>query len=408
LARYYALVTAERPPSPNIDDLISELRHRVEARRSSGAYPPGLEEELASHFQRIMASRPEKENTDLTGPLERAASAVSFDGARITKASQVPGGQALHRAIARLVARQTEGILQQVQRFANPVVESLIGLATAVEELRRQVGTEVANHLGALYEQVAAHERALIGPLKQLEELNRRVQLLEVASTFKPWYAQERFEEEFRGSQADLLERYRDVAERLRSSGPILDFGCGRGELLILLNELGVEARGVEIDLALVQAATERGLDVQHADGIEVLGTLDDASLGALVLIQVVEHLSPQQTLDLVLLAAQKVRPGGQVLIETVNPQSLYVYAHAFYLDPTHVKPVHPSYLEFLFREAGFAAVALDWRSLPQDDDRLEEVTAEDSALEKRLNKNISRLNQLLFAPQDYLVTATR
>jgi 2-polyprenyl-3-methyl-5-hydroxy-6-metoxy-1,4-benzoquinol methylase len=367
-----------------------------------------LEEDLAFHFQRIVAHRPEKENADLIGPLERVESAVPFNGARIDKASQLPGGQVLHRTIARLVARQTDGILQQVQGFANPVVESLTGLAAAVEELRREVGTEVANHLVTLYERVAAHERAMIGPLKSLEELNRRLQSLEVASTFKPWYAQERFEDEFRGTQTALLERYRDLAERLRSSGPVLDFGCGRGELLILLNELGVDARGVEIDVALVEAATERGLDVQHGDGIEVLRALDDASLGALVLIQVVEHLSPQQTLDLVLLAAQKVRPGGQVLIETVNPQSLYVYAHAFYLDPTHVKPVHPSYLAFLFREAGFAAVAMDWRSLPQDDDRLEEVTAEDSDLEKRLNKNIGRLNQLLFAPQDYLVTATR
>ena len=72
-------------------------------------------------------------------------------------------------------------------------------------------------------------------------------------------------------------------------------------------------------------------------------------------MIQVIEHLTAQDAMDLVALAARKVRPGGKVIIETVNPQSLYVFARSFYLDPTHVRPVHPAYLEFLFREAGFA-----------------------------------------------------
>ena len=47
-------------------------------------------------------------------------------------------------------------------------------------------------------------------------------------------------------------------------------------------------------------------------------------------MIQVIEHLSPQHVIDVVRLAAEKVRPGGRVVVETVNPTSLYTYAHAF------------------------------------------------------------------------------
>jgi O-antigen chain-terminating methyltransferase len=111
--------------------------------------------------------------------------------------------------------------------------------------------------------------------------------------------------------------------------------------------------------------------------------------------------------IDLVALAADKVRPGGRVFLETVNPQSLYVFAHAFYLDPTHVRPVHPAYLAFLFREAGFAAVDIEWRSPPPPDDVLEEVRSEHT-LPGAINANVKRLNQLLFAPQDYLLAAVR
>ena len=71
-------------------------------------------------------------------------------------------------------------------------------------------------------------------------------------------------------------------------------------------------------------------------------------------MIQVIEHLTPQHVVDFVRIAADKVRPGGRVMVETVNPESLYIYAHALWVDPDHVRPVHPGYLEFLFGKAGF------------------------------------------------------
>jgi O-antigen chain-terminating methyltransferase len=120
-----------------------------------------------------------------------------------------------------------------------------------------------------------------------------------------------------------------------------------------------------------------------------------------------VEHLSPQQLVDFVDLAARKVRAGGKVCAETINPQSLYTFAHSFYLDPTHLRPVHPAYLVFLFREAGFTDVEIEWRSLPPVGDRLNPA-ADDSSVPDSYNENVARLNQLLFAAQDYLVVATR
>ena len=120
-----------------------------------------------------------------------------------------------------------------------------------------------------------------------------------------------------------------------------------------------------------------------------------------------IEHFSAQEIVDLVALAADKLRSGARVFVETVNPQSLYVYAHAFFLDPTHLRPVHPAYLAFLFREAGFTHVDTEWRSPPPAGDVLETGPAGSS--EAPLNSdNIRRLNELLFAPQDYLIAAIR
>ncbi|HMC53321.1 MAG TPA: hypothetical protein VKI64_11220, partial [Acidimicrobiales bacterium] len=97
----------------------------------------------------------------------------------------------------------------------------------------------------------------------------------------------------------------------------------------------------------------------------------------------------------------------GRIVVETVNPQSLYVFAHSLHLDPTHKAVVHPAYLSFLFREAGFAEVEMEWRSPPPEDEVLEDVPG-GGELEKHLNANLARLNQLLFAPQDYALVVTR
>ncbi len=141
---------------------------------------------------------------------------------------------------------------------------------------------------------------------------------------------------------------------------------------------------------------------------VEYLRGLDDDTLGGLVMIQVIEHLSPQHVIDVVRLAAEKVRPGGRVVVETVNPTSLYTYAHAFWVDPDHVRPVHPNYLGFLFARGRVSrrSSGSTVRRFPPT--RASSSMPGDDELSKRLNANFDRINALLFGPQDYAIVATR
>jgi O-antigen chain-terminating methyltransferase len=254
-------------------------------------------------------------------------------------------------------------------------------------------------------QRMADVERMDAGGPAAVASLAARVTALEETAgtqSFDPWYSNDAFETAFRGSREEMLDRYADLADDLVGCGPVLDIGCGRGELLTLLGDRSVEAWGVEVDESLVATAVAQGLDVRHGDGVASLRDVATGSLGGVTLIQVIEHLTSQQAVDLVALAADRVRPGGKVVIETVNPQSLYVYAHAFYVDPTHVRPVHPAWLLFLFEQAGFASTVIDWRSPPPEVDRLETVG------DPAHDANVERLNQLLFAAQDYAVVAIR
>jgi SAM-dependent methyltransferase len=394
------VVAPEDGSTPDIDELVARLRVRVEARRRSGAYPATLEDEMTAHFRRILHQRRElRPLPDVQEAVRAAGQALPLQASRIPVTSGLPGGEVIHKAVARIVGRQTQGVIQQVQAFAQPVQAALEALAMAVSELNRTVQADVAQSFDALYERQAVQERLLAG----LVPPDRRLRLPD----FQPWYSSERFEEAFRGSREEMLDRYRDLAERLVGQEPVLDVGCGRGEFLELLAELGVEASGVDLDGEVMKAAAGRGLHVAEEEALRHLSTIDNHSLGGMVLIQVIEHFSAQEIIDFVALAADKVRSGGRVFVETVNPQSLYVFAHALYLDPTHVRPVHPAYLAFLFREAGFAKVDIEWRSPPPAEDVLEPAP-DDSPVAALHNENVRRLNELLFAPQDYLIAAVR
>ena len=215
------------------------------------------------------------------------------------------------------------------------------------------------------------------------------------------------FERRFRGDPEDVLttlsERYLDL---LASSPPVLDVGCGRGELLSALASRGIPCSGVDLDAGMVAEARGAGLDVTAGDGIAHLRSLPEGSLGSIIAVHVVEHLPLHALLELLELAASRLRPGGILVAETPNPASLVVLGNSYILDPTHVWPLHPSLLTFLCERAGFRDVELRFHApaeayhLP----RLDVPAGADWATP--VNEAVDRLNDVLFGPQEYAVVA--
>ena len=391
---------------PDIAELLDELRATVEERRADGSYPPGLEEDLEAHFRRIVTHRVVQDLGRLDEQIEALMALPGVSADRIPATSDRPGGAALHRAVGRVLARQAQGILEQVEELSRALKAVVEELARLIRLPNTHLHPDLLGQVDALQERLTALERQPATTPLGVADLGRRIERLErieAGRGFRPSFRWSDFDDEFRGSRSDVKARYRDVVDsHLIGAGPVLDIGCGRGEVLELLAEAGVEARGVELDPELAAQGAGMGLPVEQGDGLEVLGGLEDGSLGALVLVQVVEHLGPQAVVDLVGLAADKLRPGGKLLIETVNPQSLYVFARAFYVDPTHDRPIHPVYLRFIVQKAGFSEVALEWRSPPPAEEVLQPVG--DSAADA----NVERVNSVLFGPQDFLVVGTR
>jgi 2-polyprenyl-3-methyl-5-hydroxy-6-metoxy-1,4-benzoquinol methylase len=163
----------------------------------------------------------------------------------------------------------------------------------------------------------------------------------------------------FRGPEERVCElQHYYVDTFLLGRAPVLDIGCGRGELLDLLRDAGIEAFGVENSPVLIDHCRAKGHRVELADGLDYLASRPDGSLGAVFTAQVIEHLSQEQQFRLFEQARQKLKPEGVLVVETLNPHSLQVLT-TFWVDPTHTGPVFPEVALFYCRSAGFAAARI-------------------------------------------------
>jgi SAM-dependent methyltransferase len=168
------------------------------------------------------------------------------------------------------------------------------------------------------------------------------------------------FEEQFRGSRAVVKSRLQSylpfvtpLLDHFRPA-PAIDLGCGRGEWLEILREHGFEARGVDIDDAMLAACHDLDLEVETRDALGFLKELPDASQAIVSGFHIAEHIPFQDLKDLVKEAMRVLKGGGILILETPNPENLVVGTSSFYLDPTHQRPLPPKLLEFIPEYVGF------------------------------------------------------
>lgn len=164
------------------------------------------------------------------------------------------------------------------------------------------------------------------------------------------------FEDLFRGSEDMIRNRQRVYLDLIGDREPVFDAGCGRGEFLDLLSNASKAFIGVDLDPAMVERCRQKGYEaVELGDAVEALETTAPASLGAIFSAQVIEHM-PFETLRRFLeLSLSRLKPGGLLIAETVNPHSARALK-AFWVDPTHQHPLFPEVLLFLCETIGYAS----------------------------------------------------
>jgi O-antigen chain-terminating methyltransferase len=427
-------------PTPAADGAVDvarvmeEIRERVRERRASGFYS---DEEV----RRI--AKMELEVTDVVpgfrDEIEHHLAVLNdgWDTARdpeITSHRRAVGALivGLKTVVRRLTRPYINLVLTRQVDFNSRLLHLLNAFVPPVAEISRKLGDltlDVHERLSVAHGEAVQRHRELA---QRLEALAGELAAVRAAARAAPGAAglapapavpagagrlpsgaYLAFEDRHRGTREEIRQRQRGYLDLFRE-GPVLDVGCGRGEFLELCREAKVDAHGIDVDPDMVARCREAGLDAERADALAYLMEVPNGSLGGVFCSQVIEHLPPDGIIALVRLAHAKLRPGGVLLCETPNPTCLGVFSGAFYVDLTHIKPIHPQAAVFVLEAAGFREVEVRYVNAYPPDMRLQlleplwYMRRYEEAFLQALNENFVRLNELLWGAQDYAVIGRR
>lgn len=125
------------------------------------------------------------------------------------------------------------------------------------------------------------------------------------------------------GSEAVLRAEFADIVAGLRRFAPagrLLEIGAAYG-FFLMEARAHFDVVGVEMAAAAAEFARGRGLDVRTGPATSA-GLADIGPVDAVVMLDVIEHL--EDPLAVLTLAAEKLRPGGVLLVTTGDFGSLF------------------------------------------------------------------------------------
>jgi O-antigen chain-terminating methyltransferase len=133
---------------------------------------------------------------------------------------------------------------------------------------------------------------------------------------------------------------------------PHLDIGCGRGELLSILEANNHKTIGIDINSLEISHLREKGFNVEHKEMIDFLQTTSQ-TFSSISALQVIEHIDHHTLKKFISLSYEKIEKGGVIMLETINPHNPVAF-NSFYMDETHKKPLPPEMVAFMLQYMGF------------------------------------------------------
>ena len=225
-------------------------------------------------------------------------------------------------------------------------------------------------------------------------------------------------ENRYRGSSEEIkvkVKKYADIIKTIDCQNKnVVEIGAGRGELLELLGEENINAVGVETDSGMCEVLKEKKLEYVNQDGLSYLKTLKDNSVSCIIAIQVIEHLSFDYINALMKESYRVLQNGGKLIFETINPLSFYALTQNFFKDYTHKWPIHPDVIKYFSKLEGFSGVDILKLSEVSENEKLSMLTTDEAMIPSmvefisKYNKNVEKLNNLLYGFQDYALIAKK
>lgn len=324
--------------------VMAEIQSEARRLRREGVVSPSFERELDVVFGRLA---PPAASEDLDAALT-AAEELAYVDAHVPVLSSKPGGSMLKRLVRKAVFFYGKHVTDQVTAFATTAARSIRLLARRVD---------------AIEEVVPATSRRV------------RQELVESPPA------------------ADGAQWAATIAERVpHDRGRVVVGECGAGGLLQELVGRGFDAYGVEPRPPVADQAAAANLEVREDQVLDHLRLVPSAGLGGVVLVGCVDRFGLGQQLALLDAAAQALVSGGALAVVTEGRAIGPAPEDVVSVDLAPGRPLHAPTWQHLLHTNAFEDVHV----FGGGDTRLFERASGDGELERLVNRNLERLEQLL------------
>jgi hypothetical protein len=325
--------------------LLAEIEEEVRRKRASGELSPELERELDIVFARYAPVHV------LEGDFDRVlarAEELTFVDPLVPAESRLPPVVFVKKVVRKLTLWMLRFLAVQVSGFAETITRAVQLLGRRVDLLEQALP-------------VATLPAADAGPASVADEDH--------------W--------------AGFLRMHLDGID-----GRVLHVEAGGGTLVATLVDAGIDAYGVD------PVVRSEGTDVRVQAAADHLAKVAEGGLAAVILSGWVDRLPLPGKATLLDAALSKVRSGGQVVVLGRDPRAWAAHVGTVQADLAAGRPLHAETWQRLLGERACAEVAVHPGPRPGGLDPVPEASP-------ALAANLQRLDEALFPPRSYAVTAT-
>ena len=255
--------------------VMAEIDEEVRVRRASGDLPARVERELDELF---LEHSPVAGRAGSLRDALRMVDAATFIDPVVPVASSKSGGAVVKRGLRQLSLWYVGYVTHQVSQFASAVSRSLHLLGDEVRSAQRQLDAQ----------------RIPPAPVVAVDWAHRT----------DAWWV------------APALGALGKV------TGRVLHSASGDGWLVRACAERGIDAYGVDPRPGTEEVGTEGALDLRGEPLSDHLEATGSAALGGLVLSGTVEAMAPGERERFLALAADRLAPGGTLVLHSLSPSA--------------------------------------------------------------------------------------
>jgi hypothetical protein len=155
----------------DLDAVLAEIQSTVERNTASGVYSESLEDELRSHFARILDRTGQDRYGAVWAAVDDLEALRSLPSSPRHTASRVPGGEIVHKTAGRVFDRQLAPANDRNDLMWRATVLALRSIAEILDEPVNHTHDDLLHEIDTLQDRVAELERRLAHAQAQLGDV---------------------------------------------------------------------------------------------------------------------------------------------------------------------------------------------------------------------------------------------